>query len=78
MGDCSLEGWHGHGTKQMHRKATNHTALRELVTAAAPKSNHYTVLETEIGIADVDGTWAILSIYLDDNGKLWLDIERCG
>ena len=62
----------GHGTKQMHRQATNHTDIRELVEVA--KGN----MTTEIGIADADGPWAIMSIYLDDHGKLWLDIERCG
>lgn len=65
MGDCSLEG--ELRDCDTYRR-TDHTTIRELMSL-----DH--TLDTEIRVASLDGRLVIMSIYTDESGVIWLDVE---
>ena len=70
----TLRTWHGHGTRQAHREAADHTTLREIVDTERTVPIDQ-ALETEIRVASLDGRLVIMSIYKDESGVIWLDVE---
>lgn len=62
--------WHGHGNREAHRIAADHTTLRDLLEIDQ-------CLDTELHVTTAQGRCVIMSIYKDDNGVIWLDVEQC-